>query len=347
MSFCTNGFVPENRSGHESVLIGNKLYIMGGFDSISPLNSISREIYYLDLSSPFDIDNPPFVDLTKTSPMLYEISKVTSLAGSIGNSLIFLTGGTKKYMTDQFVFIYNVYSQRWEIAQGAQPTRSISTVTDQFVASYIFRAMKKYYMLAFWGNYIKCDVSNSICPPRSHATATLLQDGKIIYIGGANQQSFGNKITLRNMLDISIYDTQSLTWSLMEADTPFTIHPRVGHTAVLAPNSKSIILLGGTSSLLAMHPQAIYSSRFISNNDLDSVHSQAACSSRFISHNELKVICPQMAVKKPSIAWESARLLLIFSKKIRATLFELTDLKDGKQGGCPLETSSSGWSTSR
>ncbi|RIB26191.1 hypothetical protein C2G38_2065496, partial [Gigaspora rosea] len=103
MGFCTDSFTPGGRSGHESVLIENKLYIMGGFYPISQDSTysqtnkfnISREFFYLDLSISFDIDSPPFVDLTSTSPMLYGVSKGAALAGGISKSYIFLIGGTR------------------------------------------------------------------------------------------------------------------------------------------------------------------------------------------------------------------------------------------------------------
>ncbi|RIB26264.1 hypothetical protein C2G38_291218 [Gigaspora rosea] len=85
--------------------------------------------------------------------------------------------------------------------------------------------------------------------PRSHATATLLPDGKIIYIGGVIKHPFRNQTTLQPMLNILIYDTKSFAWSTIEADASFDVHPRIGHTAILTPDSNSIILFGGTSTL--------------------------------------------------------------------------------------------------
>ncbi|RIB05847.1 hypothetical protein C2G38_2218549 [Gigaspora rosea] len=124
MGFCTDGFTPGGRSGHESVLIGNKLYIMGGL------------IQYYKIQH-----------LTSTSPMLYGISKGAALAGGITKSHIFLIGEARQdikiphwNMTDQFVYVYYENSQIWEIVKGAQPTRrsSTSVAIDQFGVAYIF-----------------------------------------------------------------------------------------------------------------------------------------------------------------------------------------------------------------
>ncbi|CAG8456112.1 24395_t:CDS:2 [Gigaspora rosea] len=180
MGFCTDGFTPGGRSGHESVLIGNKLYIMGGL------------IQYYKIQH-----------LNSTSPMLYGVSKGAALAGGISKSYIFL------------------------IAKGAQPNRRSSTLVaiDQFGVAFDTETL-------LWRNL--SDTSDAPMP-RSHATATLLPDGKIIYIGGVIKHPFRNQTTLQPMLN--------------EADASFDVHPRIGHTAILTPDSNSIILFGGTSTL--------------------------------------------------------------------------------------------------
>ncbi|CAG8798075.1 3149_t:CDS:1, partial [Dentiscutata erythropus] len=66
-------FTPEARSGHEAVLVDEMLYFMGGSIQILPTNqtNLSDEVFYLNLSSQFTIDNPPFMDITNTSRMPY------------------------------------------------------------------------------------------------------------------------------------------------------------------------------------------------------------------------------------------------------------------------------------
>ncbi|CAG8773358.1 22672_t:CDS:1, partial [Dentiscutata erythropus] len=77
--FKTNSFTPEGRGGHGAVIINNQLYIMGGSRLIpdtSPFRSsirrynLSNEVFYLDLTSSFSTNKPPYVDLTGTSARL-------------------------------------------------------------------------------------------------------------------------------------------------------------------------------------------------------------------------------------------------------------------------------------
>ncbi|CAG8633286.1 13357_t:CDS:2, partial [Cetraspora pellucida] len=84
--------------------------------------------------------------------------------------------------------------------------------------------------------------------PRSHSAAVLLQDGRILYIGGISQTNPGEQGTPIDMKEIQVFDTVSLNWASKQAVFESTfIQPRSGHTANLAPDNKSIIIIGGTS----------------------------------------------------------------------------------------------------
>ncbi|KAF0539797.1 galactose oxidase [Gigaspora margarita] len=82
---------------------------------------------------------------------------------------------------------------------------------------------------------------------RSHVTATLIPDGRIIYIGGVTQSNSGDNGTRLLMTEIYVFDTIQLTWSLKTANSPNSVNidPRVGHTAVLAPDNHTIVIFGG------------------------------------------------------------------------------------------------------
>ncbi|CAG8799157.1 6492_t:CDS:2, partial [Gigaspora rosea] len=50
------------------------------------------------------------------------------------------------------------------------------------------------------------------------------------------------------MTEIYVFDTIQLTWSLKTAKSPDSVNidPRVGHSAVLAPDNHTIVIFGGT-----------------------------------------------------------------------------------------------------
>ncbi len=60
MFFDVEPFFPIGRIAHSSILVGNKIYFFGGIIS----NSISNELFYLDVSQPFIVANPSWVELS-------------------------------------------------------------------------------------------------------------------------------------------------------------------------------------------------------------------------------------------------------------------------------------------
>ncbi|CAG8722938.1 27554_t:CDS:2, partial [Racocetra persica] len=276
-TYCFPEGHPEGRGGHESVQVNDKLYFMGGSRLILQSNpkryNLSNEVFYLDLSSQFNNRNPPFVDLTNGAAVL----------GGSDKSDVYLIGGTQLNLstlnwnvtdqiinwnvTDQFIYIYSTIPKIWtkleQGIKGTQPSRrrSTSTVIKPNGTIYIFGGRVEQDMgsdmLILYNDLYEFDTIflswNQIMventpSPRSHSTATLLPNEKIIYIGGVSQDTPGSQTNLINMMEIQIFDTISLSWSLHTANASFSIQPRVGHTAVLTPDNNSIIIMGGTSS---------------------------------------------------------------------------------------------------
>ncbi|CAG8725132.1 7579_t:CDS:2, partial [Gigaspora rosea] len=73
---------------------------------------------------------------------------------------------------------------------------------------------------------------------RRQHTATLIPDGKIIFIGGMNTP---------DIAQLDIYDTIANQWSQKIAIKSGNVSARYGHTATLTPNNQSIIVYGGLS----------------------------------------------------------------------------------------------------
>ncbi|CAG8517346.1 9394_t:CDS:2 [Dentiscutata heterogama] len=171
-------------------------------------------------------------------------------------------------VTNQTIFIYRPSTKSWlsfeSVAKGG-PTirrRSTSTIIDQDRRIiYIFggRAELDTGSLTFIcfndlytydtavSKWNKINAANAPSP-QSHSTATLLPNGKILYIGGVYQISPGEDALPIDMTNISVFDTNSLTWSYKIAKSSNPIQARTGHTATLTPDNNKIIIIGGTSS---------------------------------------------------------------------------------------------------
>ncbi|CAG8718990.1 16271_t:CDS:1, partial [Racocetra fulgida] len=217
---------PEPRGGHMATLVNNKIFFMGGSRPIPKISSawtpihqfnLSDEVFFLDLSSPFTVDSPPFTDLSATSRMPFGSEKGTAVLGNSGVR-IYLVGGVQQNMatfgynaTNSTLWMYNLNSQRWEVhgtgVKGAQlpMRRSTATVIDEngtiFIlggrvavdtGSDVFTIFDDFFtfdtLTPKWTN-----VTSLPNHPykRSHNTATLMPDGKIIYIGGVTQSNPG------------------------------------------------------------------------------------------------------------------------------------------------------------
>src|SRR3954447_5372949 len=69
--FGVESFTPVGRTAHSSVLVGNKLYFFGGQnDSLQSLN----DVFYLDVSQPFNITFIPWIDLTTSAGIPFKSS---------------------------------------------------------------------------------------------------------------------------------------------------------------------------------------------------------------------------------------------------------------------------------
>jgi len=225
---------------HSSVVVGNKLYFFGGI-VVLPLPQgslvnvyISEEVFYLDLSQPFDIENPPFVDLTSVAPIPIRSTWGTVALDSMNNNdpNIYLFGGAMLDINSyndsytSFVHKFNVNSLMWSVptVSGTIPSRrrEMKAISDNSGKIYIFGGgtnsaigspTPQYFNDMIIFNTI--ELSWSINPPTVNAprpateyTATLLSNGVIIYIGGTD---------MLNLIDISqiyLYDTKSLTWTV-------------------------------------------------------------------------------------------------------------------------------------
>ncbi|KAF0559897.1 galactose oxidase [Gigaspora margarita] len=277
-----HSFKPEPRGGHMATLVNDRIYFMGGSRPI-PKNSavwsqihqynLSDEVFNLDLSSSFNVDLPPFTDLSDNSRIPFGSEKGTAVLGGNGQR-IYLIGGVQQNMvtsvynaTNSILWVYTIKTQQWSNSgSGTNGTplprrRSTGTIIDSKNVIYIFGGKVELDMgssvFTIFDDLFTFDTNllewkNLSLPnhpsKRSHATATLIPNGRIIYIGGVTQSNPGDNGTRLLMTEIYVFDTIQLTWSLKTAKSPDSVNidPRVGHTAVLAPDNHTIVIFGGT-----------------------------------------------------------------------------------------------------
>jgi len=180
--------------------------------------SRSNELFYLNVSQPFNLENPPWVELPSAVIPFKSSYATVSLIDLNNNPTIYLFGG---YMEDpvsnddSFVYTLNPQTLKWDTpkkTKGKMPTtrRGIQAVNDNSGKVYIFggRTEKIFFsdMIIFNTNILTWSYGNTFNIPtaRDGYTATLLSNGVIVYIGGSD-----NVEKVINLNEINLYDTKS------------------------------------------------------------------------------------------------------------------------------------------
>ncbi|CAG8680102.1 6977_t:CDS:2, partial [Cetraspora pellucida] len=221
-----DGFAPLGRFRQSSALVGNRLYFFG-----SAIIVQARENVFLDVTlSTLNTSNPLWSSSNASVPT--NSAFASACVGGPNKNTIFLlehldtnNAGTN----NTAVYAFDTVSGTWttRTMTGTLPVR-ISGLGISFNDIFILDTLS-----SVWTQ------GSSIGAPtaRSDFSATLLNNGLILYIGG------GDNI---NMAEIPIFNTNSGSWSTMVAAGD-TISPRSGHTAVLSPIGH-VIIYGGVKN---------------------------------------------------------------------------------------------------
>ncbi|KAF0444821.1 galactose oxidase [Gigaspora margarita] len=259
-----HSFTPESRGGHMATLVNDKIYFFGGSRPIPITSSEWNQTHQYNLSD-----------------------EGTTVLGN-GALRIFLVGGVQQNMktfgyntTNSSLWIYNINSQHWDTSgpgtygPSLPRRRSTATVIDKNGVIYIFGGRVEVDtgsdVFTIFDDFLTFDTlllkwSNLTNHPskRSHTTATLMPDGKIIYIGGVTQSAPGEDAIRISMNDIYIFDTLDSTWSQKSA-LGDNIEPRLGHTALLDVKYEPFQYLSPQPSGIAPPPLAFHTATLYHN----------------------------------------------------------------------------------
>ncbi|KAF0549481.1 galactose oxidase [Gigaspora margarita] len=252
---CQN--VPSPRCQQTSTLVSTRLYFFGGNTGII----VSNEVWYLDLSSSFNISTPPWHS-DVVMPVGYNFG--TSCLSPIDNSTVFLIGGrTWIVNTHNFSYTSSVYKFDSKVSQWTTPTinnfnssfetrQEMQSVIDNNGKIFVFGRANYNSSTTFCYNdmnILDITIMTWSTPTQSQSvltyldyTATLLPNGLIVYIGGRSGSS--TSTSPNNMSQIQVFDTKSYTWSIKPASGS-TIASRECHSAVLTQD-ENIIIYGGS-----------------------------------------------------------------------------------------------------
>ncbi|RHZ82104.1 hypothetical protein Glove_114g198 [Diversispora epigaea] len=238
-------------SAHSTALIDKKLYFIGGHD---PTADTDTSFFYLDLNQSFNTSSPAFVNLS-TLPV--GITFAAACVGGSNDDEIFIFGGANQ----DKIISFNTKSQEWfSLITEGEPIRrrDMQAVIDNKGNIYMFGGYNEFNnTLTFFRDMIIFNIltytySNEKIynnPPNICGyTATLLQNGSIVYIGGIIRKELLVQIEF-----ITIYDINKDSWNYITA-TRFInssyIEDRYYHSAVLTHDGR-IICYGGIAESLS------------------------------------------------------------------------------------------------
>ncbi len=232
--FEVESFVPLGRLAHSAITVDNKLYFFGGVD----INRYdTSEVFYLDLTKPFDAVAPSWNDISASSAIPFRSAwAAITLTNNSNNPTIYLIGGTmhNENVEDSsisMVHTFNPNSNHWDIPtiRGKEPKRrrNIQSVTDDFGNIYVFGGGADSFVgsetVQYFNDMIILNTNDLTwsygpiinAPLRQYAyTATLISDSMIVYIGGIEHtvDNIGRDVDINK---INLYNIKLATWSVM------------------------------------------------------------------------------------------------------------------------------------
>ncbi len=188
--------------GLQSALIGHRLYFFCG---VTSKGTLIRDLFFLDLSSSFNIANPPYAlastyDSSEFPGCLYS----TGVVGGSNNATIVVFGGeigetrfNTLYTIDTTVNPPKLSGKNSNLFDGRPRTRStIYSVVSNGIMYYFGDDESGNDTTTYTLDTRLWSWSSNIYPnapaSRREFTATILPDGRILYIGGTLLDSLAN-----------------------------------------------------------------------------------------------------------------------------------------------------------
>ncbi|RIB15720.1 hypothetical protein C2G38_1561634 [Gigaspora rosea] len=252
---------PLARFAHTSVLVNSNLYFIGG----ELLNGAgaSKDLFYLDLSVPFDTSSPQWTDLSTTSPVPFGSSWCTASLGGSYNDTIFLIGGLtfdqNNKINNPLVYTFNTVDKTWSSPKisgnSPQIRKGITSVfnpddekiylfgglSDETTSSSGSVDFNDFIILDT--NLLTWTMNSFSSTPLKRTGHTLTKWNEIVVLIGGKEIYTDGTTKLVDMNKIWTYDMNSGRWSFNIAIDD-NIDSRIFHTAVL-DHRERIIIYGG------------------------------------------------------------------------------------------------------
>lgn len=219
-------YLPHDRSFHNSVIINNRLFIFGGTKNVTKdAYKYSFELFYLDLSKPFDNASLSWV-LIPEGNIPVSLFESTSILG-LDNSTVYIIGGFIKNKNRRFdysniIYIYDSFTNKWStpLTTGdSTPRQGMRGVINNLGIIYMFggynatNVTETIYSGTFYNDmnifnttsmtWTVLSISKNLPSKCGGYSANILKNGVIVYIGGAKYDSNRTKFVHVDIDDVS------------------------------------------------------------------------------------------------------------------------------------------------
>ncbi|RIA81237.1 hypothetical protein C1645_865206 [Glomus cerebriforme] len=193
-----------------------------------------NDFFYLDVSTSFNTQNLPWVDLSSTNTIVPQHASATSVKGVANNNTLILYGGFANQMMSS-LYTFDTQSNTWssKITGNIPRKGALSGIMEHNGKMYLWggsadriKSLNDMFILdtinLFGG------IVNLVDAPKSRFNygATLIPNNNIIYMGGFNSE----------------------IWAELPLDQTTTGSSRDGFSAILGLDNQSVIIFGGTAT---------------------------------------------------------------------------------------------------
>ncbi len=234
ISLESSNDIPTKRSGHESIVINNKMYLFGGVDDS---NNFKNDLYE------FDLDSHIWRKINYKNEAPNIRASFAMCKGYYDNTLL-LCGGATVNNINKDLYEFNIKTSIW------------TKLYDDFTSFYgLSISLYKHSLLVFGGtkgtiysnklfeyNLItnkKREINTSgVLPTPRYKHQAIIINNYLYIIGG------GSFKPTNNLIDIYKLDINYLNWEKINMIGKIPIN-RVAHTCQLDKDTNNIIMFGG------------------------------------------------------------------------------------------------------
>jgi len=208
---CINQALKGPRHSASSVLLGEKMFIFGGYND----HSYFADLHYINIFTGvvFDVMSYGVTPSPRITPVMHKVNDMQMV----------LWGGYCNNVVDDSLYVYNIRDDKWNETPNFQTNRPFPSYCTYSDNLYVFGSTKGHALIKFSNKFFEFESIDctGVEPPRDLTLSSLIGADEFIFlIGGESTSQF---------MHIYAYDVKKRWW--------FAFHVR--------PDSQTLSLMDG------------------------------------------------------------------------------------------------------